>query len=177
MTTSAIYIALVLIFPLLGGIITYLSGSKNAGRLSLISMLPGAVMAGFLIYQSYESSVVVRWEWLPGYELGWAIDRISAVLIGLVYLVSLLVHLFSAHYLSHDRAIHRYFGKLGFFTSSMIGLLAADHFLLIFIFWELVGFSSYLLIGFWFEDKEKAVAARKASVSYTHLTLPTILRV
>lgn len=162
MTTSAIYILLVLIFPLLGGIITYLSGSKNTGRLSLIGMLPGAVMAGFLIYQSYEASVVVRWEWLPAYELGWAIDRISAVLIGLVYLVSLLVHLFSAHYLSHDRAIHRYFGKLGFFTSSMIGLLAADHFLLIFIFWELVGFSSYLLIGFWFEDKEKAVAARKA---------------
>ncbi|MEQ8580591.1 MAG: NADH-quinone oxidoreductase subunit L [Marinoscillum sp.] len=162
MTTPAIYITLVLMFPLLGGVITYLSGSKNASRLSLMGMLPGAVIAGFLIYQSHDASLVVRWEWLPGYEFGWCIDRISAVLIGLVYLVSLLVHLFSAHYLSHDRAIHRYFGKLGFFTASMIGLLAADHFLLVFIFWELVGFSSYLLIGFWYEDVEKAVAARKA---------------
>ncbi len=63
----------------------------------------------------------------------------------------------------HDEAgIKRYFFKLGFFTTSMLGLLASDHILLLFVFWELVGFSSYLLIGFWFTDKEKATSARTA---------------
>lgn len=156
------YFTLVLILPLLGGLLTYYVGSKKAIRYSLLGILPGAICSGMLLLQVSELPFTIRWSWLPGIELGWHVDRISAILICLVYLIAILVHLFSAHYLATDSGIDRYFAKLGFFTFSMLGLLAADHLLLLFVFWELVGFSSYLLIGFWFADVEKASSARQA---------------
>ncbi|MEM9326393.1 MAG: NADH-quinone oxidoreductase subunit L, partial [Bacteroidota bacterium] len=106
--------------------------------------------------------LIIRFDWLPGLPLGWMLDRISLALILLVYLVSFLVHLFSIYYLKGDPGIYKYFGFLGFFTSSMVGLLSADHLLLLFVFWELVGFSSFLLIGFWYKHPEKTESARTA---------------
>lgn len=102
------------------------------------------------------------WHWLTDMLLSFRLDQVSKVLILLVYTISTLVHVFSAFYLQEDPGLNRYYFKLGFFTTSMIGLLAADHLLLVFGFWELVGFSSYLLIGFWFSDPQKAAAAKAA---------------
>lgn len=151
---------LILIFlPLLGGIAAFFAGRK-APVVAIATMGLGAVLSLQLWF--LEAAVSSQWTWLPGFPLGWYIDRLSSLLIGLVYLISLLVHLFSLHYMKSDKGISRYFFKLGFFTTCMLGLLAADHFILIFIFWELVGFSSFLLIGFWYTDPANARAAREA---------------
>lgn len=123
-------------------------------------LLAGAVLAGQLF--SAELPVSIKWTWISGIDPGWYIDPVSALLICLVYLISLLVQIFSIHYLKGDPGMSRYYFKLGFFTSSMLGLLAADHLILLFVFWELVGFSSYLLIGFWYSDPERARSARDA---------------
>jgi NADH-quinone oxidoreductase subunit L len=106
-----------------------------------------------------------RFEWLPGHQFGWLFDAVSGTLASLVLLISLLVHVFSVYYMGHDQGKHRYFAFLGFFTFSMLGLLAADHIVLVFVFWELVGFSSFLLIGFWYRDNEKAYNSRYAFIT------------
>ncbi|MEQ8471598.1 MAG: NADH-quinone oxidoreductase subunit L [Marinoscillum sp.] len=162
MDSKTLYITLTLMLPLLGGLVAYFTGVKHAAKVSLVGMLPGAVVSVLLLLLCRDTPVTLRWEWMPGFTLGWRVDHISAVLVCLVYFISLLVYLFSAHYLKSDPAIHRYYAKLGFFTTSMLGLLLADHLLLLFVFWELVGFSSYLLIGFWFADQVKAKSAREA---------------
>jgi len=80
----------------------------------------------------------------------------------MVNLISFLVHVYSIGYMARDDQQGRYFAMLGFFTFSMLGIVLADNLLLIFIFWELVGFSSYALIGHWFEKEAAAAAAKKA---------------
>ena len=145
--------------PLLGGTIAYFLKSKKSHWLAIAFVSVGFVSALRLVFSE---PIALRWEWVSGLSLGVRVDALSAVLIALVYFVSLLVHLFSVHYMHDEVGIKRYFFKLGFFTTSMLGLLGSDHILLLFIFWELVGFSSYLLIGFWFTDEEKATSARTA---------------
>lgn len=157
-----LYMILALVLPLVGGLLAFASGNKKAPIVALAGMVPGFIVSVMLLNAAFNQRIIARWEWLPGYELGWQIDHISAILICLVYFISLLVHLFSTTYLKGDLGIGRFYAKLGFFTTSMLGLLAADHLLLLFVFWELVGFSSFLLIGFWFKDLKKAKAAREA---------------
>lgn len=101
-------------------------------------------------------------QWLPDYSLGIQLDSTAAILICLVTLISLLVHIFSLEYMREDDGKHRYFAKLGLFTFSMIGLLLADHLILLFVFWELVGLTSYLLIGFWYKKDGIPSSARLA---------------
>ncbi len=156
------YILLVGFAPLLGALLTYILGKKNALKVYWIGPVLTFSASGLLFNAALNETLYLKWQWLPGMELGWAIDAMSGLLILLVAFISLLVHLFSAHYMSGEAHVHRYFGKLGFFSASMLGLLMSDHLVLVFIFWELVGFSSYLLIGFWFQDGEKAIAARQA---------------
>ncbi len=80
----------------------------------------------------------------------------------IVSLVSFLVHLYSIGYMAKDHAAVRYFGMLGFFTFAMLGLVMSSNLLILFCFWELVGFSSYRLIGHWYEKPEAAKASTKA---------------
>jgi NADH-quinone oxidoreductase subunit L len=93
---------------------------------------------------------------------GLLLDKHSIVMLSVVTFISFLVHLYSTGYMADDKNISRYFAMLGFFTFSMLGIVMADNLLLIFVFWELVGFSSYLLIGHWTEKPEAAAAAKKA---------------
>src|SRR4030095_1613485 len=81
-----------------------------------------------------------------------------------VTLISFLVNLYSIGYMAGDRDIRRYFAMLGFFTFSMLGVVVASNLLIIFIFWELVGFSSYMLIGHWKDKPEAADAAKRAFI-------------
>ena len=76
--------------------------------------------------------------------------------------VGSLIHIFSLGYMKGDRDFSRYFAFLSLFIFSMLGIVMADNFVMMFIFWELVGVSSYLLIGFWFEKPSAADAAKKA---------------
>lgn len=96
------------------------------------------------------------------FKIGIKVDSISALMILIVTFVSFLVHLFSIEYLRGDKNFEKYFAYLGLFTFSMLGIILSDNLLLIFIFWELVGLSSYLLIGFWYKNKNAAFASKKA---------------
>jgi len=95
---------------------------------------------------------------------GILIDNVTAVMLLVVTGVSALVHLFSVGYMHGDPRYSRYFAFLSIFSFSMLGLVLADSFFFIYIFWELVGLSSYLLIGFWFEKKSAADAGKKAFI-------------
>lgn len=94
--------------------------------------------------------------------IGFLIDAPALVMVAVVSFVSLLVHVFSAGYMAGDRGLVRYFGMLGFFTFAMLGLVMSSNLLLTFCFWELVGFSSYRLIGHWYEKPAAAQASTKA---------------
>jgi NADH-quinone oxidoreductase subunit L len=97
-------------------------------------------------------------------EMGILCDNLTAIMLVVVTGVSFLVHLYSVGYMHGDLRYSRYFGYLSIFTFSMLGLVLSDNFFSLFIFWELVGLSSYLLIGFWFEKKSAADACKKAFV-------------
>lgn len=94
--------------------------------------------------------------------IGFLLDAPALVMLAVVSFVSFLVHVFSAGYMAGDRGLVRYFGMLGFFTFAMLGLVMSSNLLLTFCFWELVGFSSYRLIGHWYEKPAAAQASTKA---------------
>lgn len=102
-------------------------------------------------------------------SLGVLADNLSAIMLVVVTLVSLLVHLFSAEYMRqpsmHGGRFNRYYAFLGLFTFSMVGIVIANNLLMIYIFWELVGLSSYLLIGYWYERPGPGYASRKAFIT------------
>jgi len=114
--------------------------------------------------------VNVTFDWLPmqaGKALtgGLMVDRLTAIMLVVVTLVSFLVHLFSVKYLEGDVRYGRYFTCLLLFSVSMLGLVLANNLLYLYMFWELVGLSSYLLIGHWFEKKSASDAAVKAFIT------------
>ncbi len=95
-------------------------------------------------------------------DFGLTIDALSRPMLFIVTFVGLLVHVYSLGYMHEDRDMARYFGGLSLFMFSMLGIVMADNFIMMFIFWELVGVSSYLLIGHWYERPAAANAANKA---------------
>jgi len=94
--------------------------------------------------------------------MGVVIDNLTSIMLAMVTLISLLVHLYSTGYMAGDKNYGRYFAFLGIFTFSMLGIVLSDNLFSIYIFWELVGLSSYLLIGFFFEKQSAADAQKKA---------------
>lgn len=110
----------------------------------------------------------VNWFSLPGldkvttFTISVSINSLSAVMMIVVTLISFLVHLYSIEYMFDKKNYTRYFPYLGLFTSSMIGIVLSDNLLVTFMCWELVGFASYLLIGFWMEKPAAARASKKA---------------
>ncbi|MBM3287159.1 MAG: NADH-quinone oxidoreductase subunit L [Candidatus Eisenbacteria bacterium] len=107
-----------------------------------------------------------HWDWIRigSFQAGMGIlfDNLTAVMLMVVTIVSFLVHLFSIGYMHGDIRYSRYFAYLGLFSFSMLGLVLCDNLLALYIFWELVGLSSYLLIGHWYEKKSASNAAIKA---------------
>ncbi|MGA7162205.1 MAG: NADH-quinone oxidoreductase subunit L [Bacteroidota bacterium] len=97
-------------------------------------------------------------------DLGIMIDNVTAIMLVVVTLISFLVHLFSTAYMSGDVRYSRYFAYLGFFSFSMLGIVITNNFFTMYVFWELVGISSYLLIGHWYEKKSASDAAMKAFI-------------
>ena len=97
-------------------------------------------------------------------KASFVVDRISAIMVLVVTGVGTLIHLFSVGYMSHDARPSKYFAYLNLFLFNMLLLILADNLLLMFVGWEGVGLCSYLLIGFWFTDKEKAAAGMKAFI-------------
>lgn len=115
---------------------------------------------------NYFESFQFNWIRWGDYQLriGIALDNVSLIMLVVVTLVSALIHLYSVGYMHGDPKYSRFFAFLSFFSFSMLGLVLADNLLIIFCFWELVGLSSYFLIGFWHEKDSAADAAKKAFV-------------
>ncbi len=95
-------------------------------------------------------------------DLGWVLDPLSAVMLVMVTFVGLLIFIYSIGYMEHDENFTRFFCFLALFAGAMLGVVIANSLLLLFICWELVGLTSYLLIGFWYHKPSAAAAAKKA---------------
>jgi len=97
-------------------------------------------------------------------KLGLIMDQLTAVMLIVVTVVSLMVQIYSQGYMKGDAGYARYYAFMSLFTASMLGLVLADNLLFVYVFWEMVGLCSYLLIGFWFHKPEAANAAKKAFI-------------
>jgi len=97
-------------------------------------------------------------------QLGLILDSLTAVMLIVVTVVSLMVQIYSQGYMDGDPGYHRYFAFMSLFTASMLGVVLASNLLFVYVFWELVGLCSYLLIGFWFHKPAAANAAKKAFI-------------
>jgi NADH-quinone oxidoreductase subunit L len=98
-------------------------------------------------------------------QIGWVLDPLTAIMLVMVSLVSLLIFIYSTGYMAHDHNFTRFFCFLSLFAAAMLGVVIANSLLLFFICWELVGLSSYLLIGFWYHKPSAAAAAKKAFIT------------
>lgn len=118
------------------------------------------------IWNETAVSVTINWFSLASFSFsaGFLINNLTVLMLAVVNVISFLVHLYSLGYMAGDAALPRYFSMLGFFTFSMLGIVVANNLLLVFVFWELVGFSSYMLIGHWNHKPEAAKAAKKAFI-------------
>src|SRR5213596_274457 len=98
-------------------------------------------------------------------RLGFLLDPLATAMLVMIALVGLCIFVFSVGYMADDKNFTRFFAYLSFFSGAMLGLVIANSLLLLFIFWELVGLASYLLIGFWIERPSAAAAAKKAFIT------------
>jgi len=172
-------IALIPILPLAGFAFTALFGRRLGKRASILPVL--------LVVASWAVSMVVAytaltggapfgehgagvtfWRWIPAgafsVDAGFFVDNLTACLLIVVTTIGMLVHVYSIGYMAHDPGYWRFFAYLNLFMFSMLLLVLADSFLLVFVAWELVGLSSYLLIGFWYRKRSAALAAKKAFI-------------
>ena len=101
-------------------------------------------------------------QWL---QLGWVLDPLTAIMLVMVSFVSLLIFIFSVGYMAHDENFMRFFCFMSLFAAAMLGVVIANNLLLFFICWEIVGLTSYLLIGFWYHKPSAAAAAKKAFIT------------
>ncbi|MFN8591765.1 MAG: NADH-quinone oxidoreductase subunit L [Thermomicrobiales bacterium] len=168
------YLFLIPLLPLLAFIINLLFG-RWIGRGANWIATP-AVFASFLlscvvmwtINQSGEPMRQSLYSWINSGDfhigINLYVDQLTSVMLIVVTSVGLLVHIYSKGYMAHDASFARFFAYLPFFVFSMLMLVLADNFLLLFFFWEGVGLASYLLIGFWFTRRSAAAAAQKAFI-------------
>ena len=140
------------------------SGLLSVGAVLLSFLAALAVFADVLGGASLESSFTWLAAGEDGFQIGITVDPLAAVMLVVVTTVSLLVQVYSHGYMHGDPGYSRYFASLSLFTFSMLGLVLGSSLLAIFIFWELVGLCSYLLIGHWYHKPEAAAAAKKAFV-------------
>lgn len=133
----------------------------------VLTLCIALAMFGFTLYSyDYDIRYEASWTWFDlgtmTMEVGVLIDTITVIMLVVVALISSLCHIYSIGYMAGDPRYARYFAYLALFTFSMNGIVLSNNLFTIFIFWELVGLSSYLLIGFWFERDAASDAGKKA---------------
>lgn len=164
----SVLVLTMLVAPLITALITLLLRQRRGTLWLSISGVAVSFVAALLLSQS-PAAGTVHYTWLvlaEGRQLtfGFSLDWLSRIIALLVTFVSLMVHIYSIGYMHDDAGINRYFGFLGLFTFSMLGIVLSQSLLMIFFFWELVGFTSYLLIGFWYRKPSAVLAAKKAFI-------------
>ena len=160
----------VLVLPLLTAAVIALFLRRAGGIASVLSTLTAAAIAAVaVILALHNERFTASFEWLRlgsfSLSLGFKFDDLAALMLVIVGIVGLCVHVFSLGYMHDDAAKARYFGGLSIFMFSMLGIVFADNLFMMFIFWELVGFSSYLLINHWHEKAAPAAASKKAFIA------------
>ncbi len=177
--SELITISLIILFLPLFGFATVVLFGKRFEKLYFLEIGILATNLLLTLYVAYEKLFVYVHEKIGGsftwidfgnvfgigrltVDLGIEITNVTAMMLFVVNLISFLVHLYSLEYMRGDARFSRYYSYLGIFTFSMLGIVLADNFLMMYIFWELVGLSSYLLIGFWYEKDSAANAGKKA---------------
>ncbi|MEI8075530.1 MAG: NADH-quinone oxidoreductase subunit L [Bacteroidota bacterium] len=178
-----IYIALIPLIPLACFLVLGLFGRKyftnSAGIIGTLGLLTSTLLSLSTAYEYFfvsgkvngifQKMEVAKFTWLqfsPGVsiDLGILIDPITVMMLVVVSFVSLMVHLFSLGYMKGEPRFATYYAFLGLFTFSMLGLVLSSNIFQIYLFWELVGVSSFLLIGFYFEKPSAVAASKKAFI-------------
>jgi len=152
--------------PLAAFVYQAIVGKRDqSGLVSLTAIILSFIAGGltwFSIWNNPAVSIQVNWFTIgeTSFKVGILLNNLSTLMLFLVPTVALPVHIYSRAYMQDDTGIHRYWMYLSLFCFAMLGLVIMDSLLLMYVFWELVGFASYLLIGFWF-TRETAVQANK----------------
>ena len=181
----ASYIALIPLLPFAGFVLLGIFGRKyfknTSGIIGTGLLLVSAVLSLYTAYNyffvdgkvgdSYQTITAIKFTWLSfsenvSIDMGIILDPISVMMLVVVTFVSLMVHIFSLGYMKGEERFATYYAFLGLFTFSMLGLVVSSNLFQIYMFWELVGVSSYLLIGYYY-DKPSAVAASKKAFIVT----------
>lgn len=173
-------LALLPLVPLLGFILLALCGPRLSYRtnafIGVSSIFIAALLSAMLVNQlstTSESYIYVNlWQWFQlSFEkksipvnFAFHLDNLSAVMIMVVTGIGFLIHLFAAVYMKNDKHFSRFMAYMNLFISAMLILVLADNLVLIYLGWEGVGICSFLLIGFWYQDKNNVIAARKAFI-------------
>jgi NADH-quinone oxidoreductase subunit L len=156
------------LMPLLAFVVNFFVPAKKGkvtGWISTIAILISGILSAMVFAKVWNQSPLhlqQNWFTIGSSRLfaGILLNNLSVLMLLLVSLIALPVHVYSIAYMKHDERYNRYFTYLSFFCFSMLALVVVDNLVLFYAFWELVGFSSYLLIGFWF-TRDKAVQANK----------------
>ena len=147
--------------------------SKVYGYITIGSIAVSAVFSVWALFSVMSTAdqqiAVPDVSWITigsfNFHVGMIMDQLSAIMVVVVSVVSLMVQIYSLGYMEHDDAgYYRYYTFMSLFTFSMLGLVLSDNLLFTFVFWEMVGLCSYLLIGFWFHKPSAANAAKKAFI-------------
>ena len=175
---SFTYMWLLIALPLLGATILLIAGKRtNAwGHWLAILMSAGAFVVACIVFtamlaQPDDSRVFVQhlfdWVQVGSFKapVDLRLDQLSMTFVLLITGVGTLIHIYSVGYMAHDPARRRFFAYLNLFVASMLLLVLADNYLVLYVGWEGVGLASYLLIGFWFFKESAAVASKKAFIA------------
>ena len=177
----------ILLFPLISFLVIglpefvnkkYSWSHKTAGLIGTCSLGLVTALSYYTAFQyftadrladgTFATFVPYNVTWLPlghlHFDLGVLLDPISVMMLVVISTVSLMVHVYSLGYMKGERGFQRYYAFLSLFTMSMMGLVVATNIFQMYLFWELVGVSSYLLIGFYYTKKEAVAASKKAFI-------------
>ncbi len=166
--------------PLLAFLVVILTGKRQweggalwtIGSIGLsfvlsLLLLVHALQEGALGGQ-FAAQEVIWYRWLgvgdQAITFGLLIDNLSVLMLVLVSFLSLLIAVYSVGYMGHERDKARYYSQIALFVTGMLGTVSANSFLLLLVFWEIMGLCSYLLIGYWYHKPEAASAAKKAFI-------------
>nr|YP_010542682.1 NADH-plastoquinone oxidoreductase subunit 5 [Diplacus grandiflorus]UYG20354.1 NADH-plastoquinone oxidoreductase subunit 5 [Diplacus grandiflorus] len=157
------------------GLLLFPIATKNLRRMwAFLSILLLSIVMVFstnLSIQQINSSSIYQyvWSWTLdndfSLEFGYLIDPLTSIMSMLITTVGIMVLIYSDNYMAHDQGYLRFFAYMNFFSTSMLGLVTSSNLIQIYIFWELVGMCSYLLIGFWFTRPPAAIACQKAFIT------------
>ncbi len=175
------YSWLIPVLPLLGamvvgaGLISFNKATNKLRQINavfIVSLLGAAMVLSFALLWSQiqgHPTYSRSFEWAAAgdfhLQMGYTIDHLSAIMLAIVTTVAFLVMIYTDGYMAHDPGYVRFYAYLSIFSSSMLGLVISPNLVQIYIFWELVGMCSYLLIGFWYDRKAAADACQKAFVT------------